>query len=95
MSQSDSIEDIDETELIEEIRTPEIIMEETNHEEEIISLEEVITDVSEDDFSEFAVEDSLMDIAEAAEVLSEEIESEKKVGLFARLVRTLSFGRKN
>merc|ERR1719312_1454790 len=95
LSQSDSIEDIEETELIEEISTPEIIIKETNHEEEIISVEEVITDVSEDEFSEFAGEDSLMDIDEAAEVLSEEIESEKKVGFFARLVRTLSFGRKN
>ena len=31
----------------------------------------------------------------AAEVLSEEIESEKKVGFFGRLARTLSFGKKN
>merc|ERR1712212_583237 len=95
ISQSDSIEDIEETELIEEITIPEIIIEETDIEEESISLAEDINDESEDDLSEFNEEDGLMEITEAAEVLSEEIESEKKVGFFGRLARTLSFGKKN
>jgi len=89
LSQSDPIEDIEEIEPIEEA----ILTDFTNDEEETISLKEDVPDESEDDFSEFDEEESLMDIA--AEVLSEEIESEKKVGFFSRLARSLSFGRKN
>merc|ERR1712013_850386 len=91
----DSFEGIEETYPIEEVTLPENIIEELDDVEDSIPLAEEIKDESEEDFSEFDEEDRLMDIVEAAELVSEEIESEKKVGFFGRLARTLSFGRKN
>ena len=95
LGESDSFEGIEETYPIEEVTLPENIIEELDDAEDSIPLAEEIKDESEDDFSEFDEEDRLMDIVEAAELVSEEIESEKKVGFFGRLARTLSFGRKN
>merc|ERR1712243_213225 len=95
LGESDSFEGIEETYPIEEVELPENIIEDLDNVENSIPLAEEIKDESEDDFSEFNEEDNLMDIVEAAELVSEEIESEKKVGFFGRLARTISFGRKN
>merc|ERR1712013_44239 len=88
-------DEIEETYPIEEVTLPENIIEDLDNVEDSIPLAEEIKDESENDFSEFDEEDRLTDIVEAAELVSEEIESEKKVGFFGRLARTLSFGRKN
>ena len=97
LGESDSFEGIEETYPIEEVTLPENIIEELDDAEDSIPLAEEIKNESEDDFSEFDEEDNLMHmhIVEAAELVSEEIESEKKIDFFGRLVRTLSFGRKN
>merc|ERR1711874_967776 len=68
---------------------------EEENEEENISLPEEIAEEAEDDFSEFDQEESLLDMDEAVEAISEEVNTEKNVGFFGRLVRTLSFGRKD
>merc|ERR1712106_891257 len=56
------------------------------------------TEEAEDNFYDFDEEEvvSVMEIDEAAEVISEEIVAEKKVGFFGRIARSLSFfGSKN
>merc|ERR1712142_986668 len=79
LDDSESLIDIEDAGQMEEETQPETINEED----------------SEDDFSEFNEEESSNDIAEAAEVLTEEIESERKIGFFGRLARSFSFGSKN
>merc|ERR1712013_380324 len=78
LGESDSFESIEETYPIEEVTLPENIIEELDDAEDSIPLAEEIKDESEDDFSEFDEEDRLTDIVEAAEFVSEDIESEKK-----------------
>merc|ERR1711872_911959 len=85
---------VEEAGQMEEETQPETINEEAT-EEENISLTGEIPEDSEDYFSEFNEEESSNDIAEAAEVLTEEIESERKIGFFGRLARSFSFGSKN
>merc|ERR1712243_74360 len=78
LGESDSFEGIEETYPIEEVELPENIIEDLDNVENSIPLAEEIKD-------EFNEEDNLMDIVEAAELVSEEIESEKKVGFLGRL----------
>merc|ERR1712013_645413 len=78
LGESDSFEGIEKTYPIEEVTLPENIIEDLDNVEDSIPLAEEIKDESENDFSEFDEEDRLTDIVEAAELVSEEIESEKK-----------------
>merc|ERR1712106_1028194 len=88
----------------ESVQLAEEITEEVEEEESIPEVAEEAEDVSEateeaeDNFYDFDEEEvaSVMDIDEAAEVISEEIVVEKKVGFFGRIARSLSFfGSKN
>merc|ERR1712123_286871 len=98
-------EDISESTNEEEnVQLAEEITEEVEEEESIPEVAEEAEDVSEateeaeDNFYDFDEEEvaSVMDIDEAAEVISEEIVAEKKVGFFGRIARSLSFfGSKN
>merc|ERR1711892_1036697 len=98
---------LEEAEIIEAIEADEPVEEdisestneEENEEESIPEVAEEAEDVSEateeaeDNFYDFDEEEvaSVMDIDEAAEVISEEIVAEKKVGFFGRIARSLSF----
>merc|ERR1712123_376021 len=88
----------------ESVQLAEEITEEVEEAESIPEVAEEAEDVSEateeteDNFYDFDEEEivSVMDIDEAAEVISEEIVAEKKVGFFGRIARSLSFlGSKN
>merc|ERR1711892_240309 len=81
----------------ESVQLAEEITEEVEEEESIPEVAEA-TEEAEDNFYDFDEEEvaSVMDIDEAAEVISEEIVAEKKVGFFGRIARSLSFfGSKN
>merc|ERR1712025_921257 len=91
LDESESFVDIKEFEQIEEITLSE---REANEEENIQLIEEFLED-TEDDFSEFDVETTSLDIDGAAEVILEELKTEKTIGFFGRLARSLSFGKKN
>merc|ERR1711892_817045 len=97
-------EDISEENKDEGVQLAEEITEEVEEAESIPEVAEEAEDVSEateeaeDNFYDFDEEeiDSVIDIDEAAEVISEEIVAEKKVGFFGRIARSLSFfGSKN
>merc|ERR1711892_1411766 len=88
----------------ESVQLAEEITEEVEEAESIPEVAEEAEDVSEateeaeDNFYDFDEEEivSVMDIDEAAEVISEEIVAEKKVGFFGLIARSLSFfGSKN
>merc|ERR1712106_114935 len=102
---SDILESTNEEENEDEsVQLAEEITEEVEEEESIPEVAEEAEGVSEataeaeDNFYDFDEEEvaSVMDIDEAAEVISEEIVVEKKVGFFGRIARSLSFfGSKN
>merc|ERR1711892_1516421 len=78
----------------ESVQLAKEITEEVEEEESIPEVAEEAEDVSEATEEEEVA--SVMDIDEAAEVISEEIVVEKKVGFFGRIARSLSFfGSKN
>merc|ERR1712106_754187 len=95
-SDEDILESTNEEENEDEsVQLAEEITEEVEEEEEDVS---EATEEAEDNFYDFDEEEvaSVMDIDEAAEVISEEIVVEKKVGFFGRIARSLSFfGSKN
>merc|ERR1711892_443556 len=76
----------------ESVQLAEEITEEVEEEESIPEVAEEAEE-AEDNFYDFDEEEvaSVMDIDEAAEVISEEIVAEKKVGFFGRIARSLSF----
>merc|ERR1711892_683190 len=89
---------LEEAEIIEAIEADEPVEEdisestneEENEDESVQLAEEITEEVDEEEVA------SVMDIDEAAEVISEEIVAEKKVGFFGRIARSLSFfGSKN
>ena len=104
-SDEDILESTNEEENEDEsVQLAEEITEEVEEAESIPEVAEEAEDVSEateeaeDNFYDFDEEElvSVMDIDEAAEVISEEIVAEKKVGFFGRIARSLSFfGSKN
>merc|ERR1712106_966674 len=94
ISPETSIEDILESTNEEEnedesVQLAEEITEEAEEAEDVSEA----TEEAEDNFYDFDEEEvvSVMDIDEAAEVISEEIVAEKKVGFFGRIARSLSF----
>merc|ERR1711892_1428550 len=95
ISESTNEEEIED----ESVQLAEEITEEVEEEESIPEVAEEAEDVSEateeaeDNFYDFDEEEvaSVMDIDEAAEVISEEIVAERKVGFFGRIARSLSF----
>merc|ERR1711892_1069435 len=106
LEEAEIIEAIEADEPVEE-DISESTNEEENEDESVqlaeeiteeVEEEESIPEVAEDNFYDFDEEEvaSVMDIDEAAEVISEEIVAEKKVGFFGRIARSLSFfGSKN
>merc|ERR1712123_383594 len=95
-SDEDILESTNEEENEDEsVQLAEEITEEVEEEESIPEVAEEAEDVSEateeaeDNFYDFDEEEivSVMDIDEAAEVISEEIVAEKKVGFFGRIAR--------
>merc|ERR1712106_1109527 len=76
-------------EITEEVEEAESIPEEAEEAEDVSEA----TEEAEDNFYDFDEEEvvSVMEIDEAAEVISEEIVAEKKVGFFGRIARSLSF----